>query len=208
MEKEIRNIVFDMGRVLLHFSADDVIAPYFPEPEAHALVKETIYGSGDWVRLDDASMTEDEVMARWKDKLPAEWHSRLEELFARWPETMTPVAGMEDLVRELKANGYGCYVLSNASVRFSTYYQTKSVFSHMDGLFVSAFYGMMKPDPAIYRRMTEEFSLDPEECFFIDDVAANIEGAAKIGMRGVQFTPYDVSELRANLRRVGVRLKA
>lgn len=206
MEKVIKNIVFDMGRVLLHFSADDVIAPYFSDPEEHALVKETIYGSGDWVRLDDASLSEDEAMARWKEKLPAAWHERLEELFLRWPETMTPVEGMEELVRELKSKGYGCYVLSNASVRFETYYRKKSVFSYMDGLFVSAFYGMMKPDEAIYRRMTEEFSLDPEECFFIDDVDANIEGAAKIGMRGVRFEPYDVAGLRAEMRNAGIRV--
>ena len=203
---EIKNIVFDMGRVLLHFSTDDVISPYFPDPADRALVYETIYGSGDWVLLDDATLTEDEAMTRWKAKLPVEWHERLEALFANWPNTMTPIEGMEDLVRDLKAAGYGCYVLSNASVRFGKYYREKSVFSLMDGLFVSAFYRMLKPDPAIFLRMCEEFSLDPEECFFIDDVAANIEGAAKVGMRGVQFPEYDVETLRRNLRTAGIRI--
>jgi len=206
MAKEIKNIVFDMGRVLLHFSTDDVISPYFPDSEEHALVYETIYGSGDWVLLDDATLTDQEAMARWKQKLPAEWHDRLDALFANWPETMTPIEGMEELVCDLKAAGYGCYVLSNASVRFSEYAPKKSVFSHMDGLFVSAFYHMLKPDPAIYLRMCEEFSLDPEECFFIDDVAANIEGAAKVGMRGVQFPEYDVASLRGSLRAAGIRI--
>ena len=206
MAKEIKNIVFDMGRVLLHFSTEDVISPYFPDPEEHARVYETIYGSGDWVLLDDATLTEDEAMARWKRKLPVEWHARLEELFERWPETMTPIEGMEELVRELKAAGYGCYVLSNASVRFEKYYREKPVFSLMDGLFVSAFYKMLKPDPAIYLRMCEEFSIDPEESVFIDDVAANINGAASVGMRGIQFPTYDVPALRENLRRAGVQI--
>ena len=76
----------------------------------------------------------------------------------------------------------------------------------MDGLFVSAFHRMLKPDPAIFLRMCEEFSLDPEECFFIDDIAANIEGAAKVGMRGVQFPEYDVEGLRHNLRAAGIRI--
>lgn len=207
MAKKIQNIVFDMGRVLLHFSTEDVISPYFPDPDEHALVYETIYGSGDWVALDDATLTEEEAMARWKAKLPAEWHERLEALFEHWPETMTPIEGMEELVRELKEAGYGCYVLSNASVRFERYYREKSVFSLMDGLFVSAFHRMLKPDPAIFLRMCEEFSLDPEECFFIDDVAANIEGAAKVGMRGVQFPTYDVVALRRNLRAAGIQIK-
>ncbi len=206
MAKEIKNIVFDMGRVLLHFSSEDVISPYFPDPAEHALVYETIYGSGDWVLLDDATITEDEAMARWKDKLPTEWHARLEALFAHWPDTMTPIEGMEELVRELKESGYGCYVLSNASVRFEKYCSEKPVFSLMDGLFVSAFHKMLKPDPAIFLRMCEEFSLDPEECFFIDDVAANIEGAAKVGMRGVQFPSYDVASLRNDLVAAGIRI--
>ena len=133
-------------------------------------------------------------------------HSRLEELFERWPETMTPIDGMEDLVRELKAAGYGCYVLSNASVRFEKYCPEKPVFALMDGLFVSAFYKMLKPDPAIYQRMCEEFSIDPEESIFIDDVAANIQGAESVGIRGIQFPTYDVPALRENLRRAGVRI--
>lgn len=204
MAKEIKNIVFDMGRVLLHFSTDDVISPYFSDPDEHALVYETIYGSGDWVMIDEGTLSEDEAMARWKANLPTEWHKRLEELFRNWPDTMTPIEGMEDLVRDLKAAGYGCYVLSNASVRFEKYYREKSVLSHMDGLFVSAFHRMLKPDPAIFLKMCEEFSLDPEECFFIDDVAANIEGAAKVGMRGVQFPAYNAEGLRQDLRTAGI----
>lgn len=44
-----------------------------------------------------------------------------------------------------------------------------------------------KPDPAIYRYLFETFSLDPKECFFIDDLEKNINAARSLGMDGIVF---------------------
>ena len=63
----------------------------------------------------------------------------------------------------------------------------------------------MKPHPDIYRLMMERFSLKPEECFFVDDLPANIEGAIHCGLCGAVFY-NDVGYLRRNLRDAGVNV--
>lgn len=42
----------------------------------------------------------------------------------------------------------------------------------------------MKPQREMYEHFYERFSLKPEECFFIDDLQDNIDGAKTTGMDG------------------------
>ena len=46
----------------------------------------------------------------------------------------------------------------------------------------------MKPDPAIYRLCLERNGLDPAACIFVDDSAANVAGAAALGIDAIRFT--------------------
>ena len=55
---------------------------------------------------------------------------------------------------------------------------------------------MAKPDPAIYRYLFETFSLNPRECFFIDDLEENIEIGRSLGMDGLVFTG-DIDKVKA-----------
>lgn len=55
---------------------------------------------------------------------------------------------------------------------------------------------MAKPDPEIYEYLFETYKLKPEECFFIDDLSANIETAKKLGMDGIVFTG-NIDEVKA-----------
>ena len=62
---------------------------------------------------------------------------------------------------------------------------------------------LVKPQPEIYRLLFEKFSLVPEECFFVDDSPANVEGAGFCGMAGAVFN-NGVPALRKALRNAGV----
>ena len=52
----------------------------------------------------------------------------------------------------------------------------------------------------------EKFSLKPEECFFIDDVQKNIDGAKATGMNGHCHSSTDIEGLKNALRAVGVKI--
>ena len=71
---------------------------------------------------------------------------------------------------------------------------------------VSAEEKLLKPSLEIYQRLYEKFGLKPEECWFIDDSPANVEGAIYTGMGGSVFYG-DVPRLRRELRRAGIRCR-
>jgi HAD superfamily hydrolase (TIGR01509 family) len=59
--------------------------------------------------------------------------------------------------------------------------------------------GAAKPEAKIYREAIARAQCSPEECFFIDDLAVNIEAARELGMEAVQFLSEEQleKELRA-----------
>ena len=206
MKKEIRTVIFDMGRVLMDFSYEKVLSPWFPDPEDRRMMQGILFDSGDWGRADSGTPSEEEILAKWLGETPERLRGALREMFANWHTLLTPVEGMTELIRELKAAGYGCYLLSNTSMRFFTYWQQVEALCLLDGRFISAEHGLLKPDLAIYRNMTGLYGLDPEACYFVDDTLENVEAARSVGMRGFHFRTYDVEALRRDMKQEGIRI--
>ena len=71
--------------------------------------------------------------------------------------------------------------------------------------FISALYKLLKPQKEIYEAFCNKFGVKAEECFFIDDLPANIEGARKCGMQGFVFDTKDLAELENQLNALGVK---
>jgi putative hydrolase of the HAD superfamily len=65
----------------------------------------------------------------------------------------------------------------------------------------SAFVGLRKPDPAIYRLTCERLGVAAERCVFVDDVEANCVAAIELGMTAVRFrdSAQAIAEVRAAL---------
>lgn len=61
----------------------------------------------------------------------------------------------------------------------------------------------MKPDRKIFERLFEKFSLDPQECFFIDDTEKNVVAGRDCGMRGFVFDMNRFQELEKELEAIG-----
>lgn len=140
-------------------------------------------------------------------KLPERLHPCVDKtVFGWWKEPILPMAGMADLVEELKQNGYGLYLLSNARKEADQFFKTVSGSEYFDGILFSHMLSLLKPQPAIFRQLYSRFALDPDTCVFIDDVSANIEAGKNTGMRGIVFTG-DAKQLRRELLKMGVSVK-
>ena len=114
--------------------------------------------------------------------------------------------GMAALLEELKGLGYGLYLLSNATVRQPEYFPDIPGSQFFDGAVISAHWKVLKPEREIYEILFREYGLDPSECFFVDDLNINVEGALCAGMDGYVFDG-DMGRLRQALRRAGVMVK-
>ena len=204
----IQNIIFDMGQVLIRWQPGMLIEHLkLPETD-QALVIREVFQSMEWVQLDRGTISEEDAAAAMCARLPAHLHVAAQTLVMDWwKRPLAPMPGMGELVRELKGEGYGIYLLSNASLRLRSYFHRIPGSECFDGLLVSAEEKLIKPQHEIYERLFETFSLEPETCFFIDDSPANIEGAFCAGMGGAIFRG-DVSALRRELIRNGIRCHA
>ena len=81
----------------------------------------------------------------------------------------------------------------------SCYRQVIPAIELFDGVLFSAEVKCLKPQKEIYMHFYRRFNLKPEECFFIDDLPGNIEGARQTGMDGYCFADGDVERLKARL---------
>lgn len=203
----IRHIVFDMGQVLIQWRPELLAAQLeVPEEDIPTLCR-AVFGSVEWIQLDRGTISKEDALAAMCRELPERLRTFAEGLVRDWwKRPLLPVPGMEAFVAELKGLGYGIYLLSNASSDLYKYFHRIPGSRYFDGKVVSADWQLLKPQHEIYETLFREYDLKPEECFFIDDVPANIEGARHVGMDGAVFDG-GLSRLRCRLRAAGVPVK-
>ncbi|MCR5174474.1 MAG: HAD family phosphatase [Oscillospiraceae bacterium] len=204
----IRSIVFDMGGVMREYSPPKMLAQLgVPEDSRPTLLRE-VFGSPEWIGMDRGGLTEEEALEGMRRHLPEPLWSWAERTVKEWwTLPFDGMPGMADLARELKAGGYAVYMLSNAAPTLHSYFPRIPGCEVFDGLFVSADWKLLKPEPAIYEAFLRHFGLRAEECFFVDDAPANVDGARRAGMTAVMFCA-DVRRLRRELRECGVEVAA
>ena len=201
----IRNILFDMGNVLIRFDRDLFITRLgVAEADKHLLMRE-VFLSIEWVQMDRGSIAEEQAVAQICRRVPERLHDAVEKLVAMWDRPILPIEGMYELVEDLKNAGYGIYLLSNASIRQHEYWPRIPAHVFFDGTIISADEGVMKPDAAYFLRALNRFGLKAEECFFVDDVPSNVEGAAFCGIPGAVFHG-DAALLRRQMQHAGIKL--
>lgn len=199
----IKNIVFDMGNVLVRYDSMRVCSQYIEDEEERRLVNTSVFVSPEWLMLDMGLISEEEALKKMQARLPEAHAKEMAKLcLEHWHEyCMWEIEGMRDLVKELKERGFGIYLCSNASLRMlSCYRQVIPAIELFDGVLFSAEVKCMKPQKEMYCHLYERFRLMPEECFFVDDLPANIRGARETGMNGYCFADGDVEKLKENLR--------
>jgi putative hydrolase of the HAD superfamily len=203
----IKQIVFDMGNVLIEWDPDEIIARFGVRGEGARRLRREVFDCSEWVSMDRGTMDQDEGLARICRRLPEDLHGAAERCVRDWRKgELTHMEGVEPLIREIHELGYGLYILSNATSCLHEYYHRLPAFECFQGLIVSADVKLLKPQREIYDTLFREYRLDPAECFFIDDNPANVEASIRAGMPAVVFF-NDVPRLRRQLREAGVPVK-
>lgn len=207
----IKNIVFDMGNVLIMFYPEKIFSTILSDKDEIDAIVTHFYNTKEYREVDRGTMTYEQMLDIIKDNLPKHLIALLKELYVDncfVSNHMPPFPEMYDLVAQLKENGYNVYLLSNATHQFHNYRNKIPVLGLMDGVLISADYQLLKPEREIYEALFEKFSLNPDECIFIDDVEENIRGGIDCGMDGIVFSPSfdDVSVLKDKLRQKGVKI--
>ena len=199
----IKNIIFDMGNVLIKFDKKCFLEAVNVSPEDNALLEREVYMSVEWAMMDRGTLTEKEAAERMCARLPERLHEKVHQLVDEWDRPILPMSGMAELAGELKTKGYRLFLLSNASYRQHEYWPEIPGSEYFEDTLISADVKLVKPQPEIYLMALHKFNAKPEESVFIDDATNNVEGAVYCGMEGIVFHG-DTDELKKKLNAIGV----
>ena len=201
----IKNIVFDMGNVLLEWNPEKIISRFVDDPDRVQKLKDAVFGNEMWGKCDANLASEDEVREHAKSLLPEEYHEDIDEILDNWQYCLPINADTSNLVKILHSKGYGVYMLSNANPKFVEVKRDLHCLRFMDGYLASYEVKYTKPAPEIYQIFFKRFDLRPDECLFIDDMPANCEGSEKQGMKAYCFDG-DYDKLVEYLKSEGIDL--
>lgn len=200
----IKNVVFDVGRVLIEWDAKNLYRKVF---ENDAEIDEFLDKIGFWewnLSMDKGKSFEQGVAEKQKE-FP-EYAEEIAMFDTRWEESVPDLlAEPVEVLRDIKRKGYPVYALTNFSTeKFKLMLERFDFFDTFDGIVVSAEEDMLKPDPRFFNLMCDRYALNPSETVFIDDNEGNVDSAKSLGFETILFKYPDL--LRPQLQKLGLDL--
>lgn len=201
----IRNIILDVGKVLVQWEPDAAMKKLGMSDEEERAVSEAVFSSGKWAETDRGILSDEELLESFFAEAP----SYKEQIMLLWDNINLAIwqfPYVKKWISAMKTAGYSVYILSNYGEH--TYKKTRAdsldFLPLTDGNIFSYTIREIKPDAAIYQALCRRYELKPEECVFIDDLPENIRGAKAVGMEGIVFT--DLEHTLEELKKLGVKL--
>lgn len=196
----IKNIILDMGNVLLKFDPEVSLRQYCETEAIRDVIRRELFEGPEWIMGDYGTITNAERFEPVSRRVPVSFHRQLQDCVDHWNICMQPIPGAKAFCEYIKSRGYGIYVLSNACNTFYDYFPRFAEISYFDGVMVSSDVHVIKPDIKIYQLFLDTYHLFPEECLFIDDREENAEGARTAGMQSIVYTgDFEQIKKRFNL---------
>lgn len=181
----IRNIIFDIGNVLVDFCWRQHIEGCGYNGRTADRLGAAMMQSSAWHELDRGVWTEKEVLDAFIRNEP-ELEEEIHRVFENLGTIVREYPGTASWLTSLKEAGYGLFYLSNFPAKVEREAgEQLSFLKYMDGGILSYRVREVKPEPAIYRLLLEQYGLKPEECVFLDDSPENIRTAETLGIKGI-----------------------
>ncbi|MGE5406351.1 MAG: HAD family hydrolase [Methanosarcina sp.] len=180
----IRNIVFDLGNVLLSFRpAEFLEKKKYPQALKEQILAD-VFGSREWLMIDNGDIsTEDAIEAIAGNSLLK--REEIVRIFDLRREILFPLDDNIKVLPELRKRGYRLYFLSNFPPDIWPEVRKYEFFYHFEGGLISGDAGASKPHRPIYEMLITKFGIEPRECLYIDDLEPNVETAVSLGMKGI-----------------------
>ena len=183
--KKPKNIIFDVGDVLLDYRWQQMLMDYgLDESEAYRVGRELFDDpDGLWHEYDLGVKSQEEIIQEFEQKHPKD--AEVIRWFISHGEYMHVARpAIWKLVHQLKEAGYHLYILSNyPEILFKKHTQYADFLDDMEGMVVSYMLHVGKPERIVYQTLCDRYGLNKEECLFFDDRAENVQGAIDFGMR-------------------------
>jgi 2-haloacid dehalogenase len=202
MTQTIRHIVFDIGKVLIHYDPDIPYSRIIPDPQERQWFFQNVC-THDWNLEQDRGRTWQDAEALLIAEHP-EKEAHIRAFRQKWHEMVShSYDDSVEIMLGLIEDGRDVTMLTNfASDTFRQAQEMYPFLKRPRGVTVSGDVGLIKPDVAIYQKHHSDFGLEPAATLFIDDSYPNVKGAREAGWQAVHFTGAE--KLREDLKALGV----
>jgi glucose-1-phosphatase len=202
--RKIRAVIFDIGRVLIRIDVGRAM---------RGLASGTSLSPQElWLAI--------EKDPRWKDwqegRISArDWHLYLRQHFGgaatfeqftqAWNLVLDPEPILGKALFEKLSKNYRLGLLSNTDPIHVAYMESQyDFFSYFPVRIYSCAIGAAKPNPLIYREVLRACGVRAEEAVYVDDIAAYVEVARRLGLAGIQF--QSAEQLESAFHDLGLRI--
>ena len=183
----IKNVIFDLGAVLLEWNPEAVVAQAFNDEDDRTSAINGILDHPDWLELDRGTLTGKQAIPRFSVRTGLTEDS-IENLLDIVRKSLVVKNDTLDIVRLCQAKGLDVYCLSNMSVCSFEYVRERyDFFKDFKGIVVSAYIKMIKPEPEIFKYILSKYGLSTQQTIFIDDKEHNITVANSMGFKTHRF---------------------
>ncbi len=201
--KKIKAVLFDLGKVILHFNFDQA----FKKMSKHCAltpkdIEDYFVSSGLEVLYDGGKISSIEFYRQVKRSLK---HSlTFGEFKNTWNRIFTPDKNIARLIRSLKKSGYRLVLISNTNAMHYEYIRAKHpIMKNFNRIVLSYKEKMRKPDERLYRIAARACGATPHEIFYIDDRSDLTEAASALGFCVFTYKKNPARLLRA-MKKAGV----
>lgn len=203
----IKNIVFDIGNVILNFKLSEVL-PYFAKDEKEEeFIKKNIIESPEWLGnalIDTGYISKENAISIVEDRTNHINDELIEKFWNNYNKYSKINEEVVKLIKELKNSGYKIYLLSNINEHTYDSIKENELFNIIDGYIFSYIEHKVKPYKSIYLALLDKYKLIPSECLFIDDKEENVKTANTLGILGRNVMPDCIESIKELLEKYNI----
>ena len=192
----IKNIIFDIGNVILNFNINEVLRKFTNNINEQNFILENIINSPEWLGnalIDTGYISRENAIEIVKDRTNHTNDELINNFWCNYNNFAQVDERVLQLIQKLKDNNYKIYLLSNINPYTFEFVNKSGLFNLVDGYVLSYKEHKVKPYKAIYNVLLERYNLIPNECIFIDDNKKNIDTGNLMGIMSKKVEPdnYD-----------------
>ena len=191
----MKNIIFDLGGVILKGHSYTILDKYEMKQESKKLLTDILTKFHD---LDYGySSTKEEYD---KCNFPKDVNDKYRNIIIEYYKYRDINMELMNYIYELKKN-FHLYILSDNNKDAIDYFKNHKLFNCFDGWVASCDYHTIKKEGKLFDILLDKYDLKSEECFFVDDLSINVEVALKHGIKGFVFND-NINELKERLKNI------
>jgi FMN phosphatase YigB (HAD superfamily) len=184
-----KHVIFDLGNVLINFDFDLFFQAIGKKPNERTLDEANVP-----ILQFERGLLERNIFLQQLQKIYS-FSTSLQDFETFWCNVFSENREMIALAKKISEK-YPVYIFSNTDeLHFPFIWQQFSSLHFFEkNLMLSYEIQAVKPDVEAYQNALKLFSLQPQDCVFIDDRPINIEKANELGMNGWVHKNYQTTK--------------